>query len=65
MSDECVIVIVAAMVMYEYLITFEDEVTTVWKRKFNLTSTFLLSVRWTMVVATILWLLPTSPIVRL
>jgi hypothetical protein len=39
-----------ALVFYEYIITISDEVRTVWQRKPSISSMFLLSVRWNMVV---------------
>ena len=37
--------------MYEYVITFDQEVTHVWTRKPTITSFLLLSIRWVMVFA--------------
>ena len=42
-----------ALVAYEYLITFQQEIDTVWKRKLNTTSLLLLGVRWVMLALTI------------
>jgi hypothetical protein len=47
-----------ALTFYEYIITASDEVATVWQRKINVSSAFLLSIRWTMVLSTILALVP-------
>ena len=38
-----------AIVVYEYIITFYDEIKTVWKRRWTATSFLLLSIRWIMV----------------
>ena len=45
---------VAALAVYEYAITFEREVDTVWKRKLNWTSMFLLAIRYTTLLDAIL-----------
>ena len=51
------------MIVYEYIITFDQEVATVWQRKFTLTSILLLSTRYALVLLEILALLPASPVV--
>ncbi|EKM48194.1 uncharacterized protein PHACADRAFT_214913 [Phanerochaete carnosa HHB-10118-sp] len=45
---------VLALVVYEYLITFDQEVAIVWRRKITLTSAFLVILRWAMVVNAII-----------
>lgn len=52
--------ITIASVFYEYIITVDDEVRTVWRRNFNITSLLLLTVRWAMVMSAVVVLLPTS-----
>lgn len=55
-----------AVVVYEYLITIDDEVKTVWKRKLNLASAFLLFIRLTMIASAVINFQPlASPSVRL
>lgn len=61
----CCGVLVVALVVYEYFITVDDEVRTVWKRKFNFSSCFLLSVQWTMIASATIAALPSIPSVRL
>lgn len=39
-----------AMTLYEYVITFDQEVNTVWRRKWTLTSFLLISIRGMMVL---------------
>lgn len=46
------------LIVYEYVITFGDEVVTVWKRKMNATSLLLISVRWAMLFNAILMHIP-------
>ena len=46
------------LVLYEYLITFPDEICVVWERPWTLGSVLLLSVRWNMVVNSFLDLIP-------
>ena len=46
----------SALVAYEYLITFGQEVSTIWKRPWTAASALLLLIRWTMVLRQImLW----------
>ena len=48
-----------ALVLYEYMVTFDREITAVWKRPWNATSILLLSVRWAMVLnQVLLWINP-------
>ncbi|KIP02560.1 hypothetical protein PHLGIDRAFT_122368 [Phlebiopsis gigantea 11061_1 CR5-6] len=47
-----------ALVAYEYFITFDQEVATVWKRKLTATSVLLLLTRWTMITTQILTYVP-------
>jgi hypothetical protein len=54
--DMCTI----GLTIYEYIITTGDEVATVWRRKLNISSVFLLSVRWTMVVNVLVYVLPST-----
>ena len=46
------------LVLYEYLITFPDEIRLVWKKPWTLASVLLLSVRWNMVVNSLLDFIP-------
>ena len=36
--------------MYEYIITFNQEVAVVWERRFSATSVLLIGSRWLMIV---------------
>ena len=47
-----------ALVLYEYLITFPEEIRLVWKRPWTLVSVLLLSVRWNMVLNSLLDFIP-------
>ena len=47
-----------ALVFYEYVITFEQELAVVWRRKFTLVSLLLIVVRWTLLVEAIILALP-------
>lgn len=53
-----------ALVVYEYIITFDQEVVAVWKRRWNATSGLLISIRWVMVFSQILSWLTVWPNVR-
>ena len=46
------------LILYEYLITFPDEIRLVWKRPWTLASVLLLSVRWNMVVNSLVDFIP-------
>lgn len=39
-----------ALALYEYVVTFSQEVTTVWQRRKTATSILLVATRWTMVL---------------
>ena len=39
-----------ALIIYEYVITFADEIEAVWKRPWTATSVLLLSTRWVMLL---------------
>lgn len=55
-------VAMTAIVAFEYLITFDQEVECVWKRKFSATSVLLLTTRWVMIVnQSIVWM-PATPV---
>lgn len=41
----------AALVVYEYAITWRQEAQTIWRRKFTVTSSFLVAIRYTMLLA--------------
>ena len=52
----------AALVLYEYLITFDKEVEYVWNsKKRRKSSPLLLAIRWTVVLLVIFYQLPTPP----
>lgn len=46
--------------VYEYLITLDQEIAIVWRRKFALTSVLVLALRWSMVATAILNWVPIS-----
>ena len=50
-------ILIIALVFYEYAITIDQEITTVWKKKVTATSVLLITTRWVMLVNTILQLL--------
>ncbi|GJE84685.1 hypothetical protein PsYK624_007610 [Phanerochaete sordida] len=50
-----------ALVAYEFLITIQLEIDTVWRRPWTATSLLLLSTRWVMVLSAVLNLVPHSP----
>ncbi|GJE85320.1 hypothetical protein PsYK624_013990 [Phanerochaete sordida] len=50
----------SALVCYEYLITFSDEVNTVWGQKLTPVSLLLVSIRYTILTETIFILLPAA-----
>ncbi|GJE96338.1 hypothetical protein PsYK624_125320 [Phanerochaete sordida] len=47
-----------AVAAYEYIITFDQEVSIVWNRKLNAVSLLLVITRWLMVVEPILAFIP-------
>ena len=53
------------LAIYEYIITAGDEINIVWRRKFNISSSFLLSVRWIMVINAVVQIYPTTEKVSL
>ncbi|KIP06490.1 hypothetical protein PHLGIDRAFT_106964 [Phlebiopsis gigantea 11061_1 CR5-6] len=54
------LVSVTALIAFEYFITLNQEIETVWKRKFTVTSLLLVTTRWTMIINQVfLWLPPT------
>lgn len=53
-----------ALVVYEYIITLNQEIVAVWKRRWNATSGLLISIRWVMVLSQILSWLTVWPNVR-
>lgn len=44
----------AGVTVYEYIISFDQEIAHVWTRKLNVTSFLLLSIRWVMVVTQVI-----------
>ena len=51
--------------MYEYIITFGQEVETVWRRKMNVTSLLVVTTRWVLVLIQVTAWLASWPKVRL
>lgn len=49
------------LTFWEYAITFDKELMTVWGVKMNATSILLISVRWVMIINTIITPIPASP----
>ncbi|GJE98350.1 hypothetical protein PsYK624_145780 [Phanerochaete sordida] len=49
-----------ALVAYEYVVTFDQEVACVWQRKFSAASLLLLSTRWVMLLYQIAAIIPRS-----
>ena len=49
------------LVVYEYIITFNQEVAQVWKRRPTATALLLLSTRWIMVLGPLIDILPSEP----
>lgn len=56
MSETALYILLAwlALVIYEFIITFEHEVAIVWRRKLSMTSILLAVIRWSMVVNAVL-----------
>jgi hypothetical protein len=53
---------IAALTLYECIITTGDEVRIiVWQKKISVPSLFLLSIRWNMILNTIIYLIPGTP----
>ncbi|EKM56312.1 uncharacterized protein PHACADRAFT_92217, partial [Phanerochaete carnosa HHB-10118-sp] len=48
------------LVVYEYIITFNQEVAVIWRRKFSLASVLLITTRWIMVLGPILNTTPSA-----
>ena len=44
------IFVIAALICYEYLITLDDEIRTVWRRKFSAVSLLIVSTRWSLLL---------------
>ncbi|GJE88866.1 hypothetical protein PsYK624_049530 [Phanerochaete sordida] len=51
---------VLALVAFEFLITLDQEVAIVWRRKFTLTSALVVAIRWSMVANVVLDWTPAS-----
>ncbi|GJE98324.1 hypothetical protein PsYK624_145520 [Phanerochaete sordida] len=49
------------LVVYEFVITFDQEIAVGWRRKFTATSLLLLSTRWLMVLGPIVTFVPVGP----
>ncbi|KIP02559.1 hypothetical protein PHLGIDRAFT_26538 [Phlebiopsis gigantea 11061_1 CR5-6] len=56
-----VVVALTSLVVYDYLITLDQEVATVWNRKFNATSCLLVTTRWVMLLNQIFTWIPGTP----
>ena len=50
-----------ALTLYEYAITFDQEVQAVWRRTCTVSSLLLLSIRWVMVLSAIMSLVSLLP----
>lgn len=57
-TTSCVDYSVACVVLYEFIITFDQEVAVVWRRKFTATSLLLLGIRWLMILSPISEIIP-------
>ncbi|KIP09452.1 hypothetical protein PHLGIDRAFT_116395 [Phlebiopsis gigantea 11061_1 CR5-6] len=57
-------VAVDALLFYEYIVTFEDEVRTVWHRPWSAPSMLLLSVRWNMLLTSMTVYLPMNNLLQ-
>ncbi|KIP03869.1 hypothetical protein PHLGIDRAFT_121223 [Phlebiopsis gigantea 11061_1 CR5-6] len=57
-SADHLFVAIPALVVYEYVITFEQELAVVWRRKFTLVSLLLIVIRWTLLVEAVFLVLP-------
>lgn len=55
------LIFILAAVFYEYAITVELELTTVWKRKWTVTSALLISSRWVAFLYALLSVIPMPP----
>ena len=53
-----------AIITYEYLITFQQEIAVVWRRRLTATSLLLLSTRYTLMLTQLMDYIPPSDIVR-
>ena len=49
-----------ALVVYEYVITLDQEISTIWKREWTMSSALLLSIRWAMLLNQIVAYVPAS-----
>ncbi|EKM48691.1 uncharacterized protein PHACADRAFT_202510 [Phanerochaete carnosa HHB-10118-sp] len=52
----------SALVFYDYLITLDQEVRTVWQQKFSIVSLLIVSTRWTLILQAASSLLPNGQI---
>ncbi|GJE85093.1 hypothetical protein PsYK624_011700 [Phanerochaete sordida] len=52
---------IAALVLYDYLITFGQEVYTVWQRRFSIVSFLIATSRWALLIQAITTLIPGKP----
>lgn len=52
------------ILVYDYVLTFAQEVTTVWRRKMTATSLLLVTTRWVMVLQAVVQFVPPVPKVR-
>ncbi|EKM56357.1 uncharacterized protein PHACADRAFT_140967, partial [Phanerochaete carnosa HHB-10118-sp] len=48
--EDYVVYSMLCLVVYEFVITLDQEIAVVWRRKFTLTSLLLLSTRWLMLL---------------
>ncbi|KIP03866.1 hypothetical protein PHLGIDRAFT_129899 [Phlebiopsis gigantea 11061_1 CR5-6] len=65
MNSDWLFVAIPALVFYEYLITFGQELMVVWRRKFTWASVLLVAIRWTILLEAIFLVLPQPSETRL
>lgn len=49
-----------AVLVYEYIITFDDEVSTIWRRRWTAPSILLLTTRWNMMIQAVINFAPST-----
>ena len=55
------ILVAPALVVYDYVLTLDQEVDTVWRRRFSVVSLLLVLTRWTLLLNIALNLAPPGP----
>ncbi|GJE99243.1 hypothetical protein PsYK624_154930 [Phanerochaete sordida] len=58
LTDSDILSAVTCLTVYEFIITFDQEVAVVWSRKLTATSILLLALRWLMVLGPLLQTIP-------